>query len=421
MPRRRGRRASDARSGLVAPAHLRLHRPAGGGRRDALPGRLRGAGHPRGGSGQRGPLGHPARRAAVRRRSPRRGVRRAVPESQRREAGRHHQPAHGGGQGSAAPPDRRLGRRRRELLRGRHGSARLLLRRHARPAARHRLRLQLRLRPHGALRALQDLGADRAGGVGAHLQFRSAGPALRRLGLLVYGPHRRLLHGDGDHDGAAPSQRDRRGAVGGPRHRRGGGDAQRPRPARPRRQRPPAAPRGDAAQQPRLARPHGAARHLPGRRRRRLDRHRLPARCGLGGARRAGRRALGARRRARRAGGPDRGVGRARRSPGRLDRAPRRDRAGGAAAGGGRPRHPRTEPPAAHRGGSRHRRLGPLARGAAPAHGRRARRRPPPAPLRDRLGDRPGARRCSGSTTTWSSATFWASIGRNGINSGRRG
>ena len=54
---------------------------------------------------------------------------------------------------------------------------------------------------------VQDVGADRAGVSRADLHVGPARPAARRLGLLVHGPHRRLLHGHRDPAGRSPPRR----------------------------------------------------------------------------------------------------------------------------------------------------------------------------------------------------------------------
>ena len=57
----------------------------------------------------------------------------------------------------------------------------------------------------GPTARLQDLGAHRAGGARGSRSPPAAGPAAGGLGLLLHGPHRRLLHGDGHPAGAAAS------------------------------------------------------------------------------------------------------------------------------------------------------------------------------------------------------------------------
>ena len=185
---------------------------------------------------------------------------------------------------AARAPRPHLRRRHRELRRRRDGAARVRLRAPARAQARRRLRLELRLRRERAVPPLQDLGPDRAGDLGPDVHLGAARPRARRLGLLVHGPHRRLLHGHRDPDGAPAPGAHRRRAVG--RHvvHRGGRHADRSRdPRLDRQSAADAAPRV-AARQPQRVAADGAARHLPGSRRGLLDRDRLPRRLPTGRA-----------------------------------------------------------------------------------------------------------------------------------------
>ena len=64
-----------------------------------------------------------------------------------------------------------------------------------RDQARHRLRVELRLRRDRPVLVVQDVGADRAGGRAGSPSVGSARPAAGGLGLLVHGPHGCQHHG----------------------------------------------------------------------------------------------------------------------------------------------------------------------------------------------------------------------------------
>ena len=125
---------------------------------------VRRAGDPSRGPGPARLVGHPARRASVHRRPARHRPRRRVQQPQRREAGHHHQPPPGAGQGAAAQARRGLRRGHRELRRRRVRPHGLLVRRAPGDQARHRLRVELRVRRQRPVHQLQDVGPDRAGG-----------------------------------------------------------------------------------------------------------------------------------------------------------------------------------------------------------------------------------------------------------------
>ena len=115
----------------------------------------------------------------VRRRATRHRARRRLQQPQRREARHHAQPAHRARQGAAARAGGGLRRGHRELRRRRARAAGLRLRAAAGDQARHHLRVELRVRPRGPVRAVQDLGTDRAGGRAASRSPRGC-PTSRR-------------------------------------------------------------------------------------------------------------------------------------------------------------------------------------------------------------------------------------------------
>ena len=123
---------------------------------------------------------------------------------------------------------------------------------------------------------VQDVGSDRAGGVGPHLQLGAGGRTARGLGLLLHGPHGRGHDGGGDPRRAHPPQPHRSGPV--DRHgvHRGRHHAGRARPPRLHGQRPPAASPRPARLEPQSRAGACPARHLPVGGRRQLDRHRVP-------------------------------------------------------------------------------------------------------------------------------------------------
>ena len=236
------------------------------------------------------------------------------------------------------------------------------------------------------------------------LTFSAGSPdrSRRRLGLLVHGPHGRQLHGRRD---------PRRRSI----HRNRTGEGQwvdmscteagatlagpdlldytvNGRPLRR---------AGSPRLQPQRRAGDGAARHLPGARRRRLDRDRLPRRRRLGAPRGGDRRAVG------------RDAALRRRSPAasrRRTRSTTRSRRGRAtrdafataaalrAAGVPAAAVARPEERIDHDPGTSE--LGPVADGAPPRDGRRARRRPPGAPVGAPTGRSSAAHRASASTTT---------------------
>ena len=232
-----------------------------------------------------GPVGHPPRHAAVRRRPPRHRVRRRLQQPQRREARHHAQPAHRAGQGAAA----RAGARSRDVVTENFAAGvleRLGLR--LRAAAGDQAPTSSTCRTAGSANRARTARSRR----GARscrrccgLTFTSGLPDMppAGLGLLLHGPPRRLLHGRRD-PRRRSCHRNRTGEgqwvdmscteAGAVAARAGVLDYTvngRPHAARRR-----------ARLQPRHAPADGAARHLPGRGRRRLGRDRLPRRRRLG-------------------------------------------------------------------------------------------------------------------------------------------
>ena len=184
---------------------------------------------------------------------------------------------------------RRVRRGDRELRRRRDGAPRVRLRAPPRAASRHRVRVQLRVRPHGPVPAVQVVGTDRPGGQRPHPHLGAARPGAGGLGLLVHGPRRRLRHGHRPARRPVPPAAHRRGPVGGRGVHRGGDRPDRPDGARRHRQRPGPARRRRRALQPQHVAGDGAARHLPVPRRGLVGGRRLPPRRRLGRARRRAR------------------------------------------------------------------------------------------------------------------------------------
>ena len=202
------------------------------------------------------------------------------------------------GQELLAATRRAIGRRDRELRRRRARALGLRLRAPAGAAAGHHLRLELRLRPHRPVRELQDLGADRAGGVRSDVHVGPARTESPRAGatrtwitpadtymamaILLALLHRKRT-GEGQWVDLACCE--------------AGAHAERPGAARLHRQRPPAPapgqPNSNRSEWPR----DGAARHLPRRRGRRVAGDRLPDDADWEALRRGDRRGLGATRR----------------------------------------------------------------------------------------------------------------------------
>ena len=179
---------------LSTRPHLRPHRPARRRRRNQVPRRVRRPGDPRRGPGAPGHVGHPPRSAAVRRRPARHQPRRRLQQPQRREARGHDRPPAGARARSCCasswPSPTSVTENFAAGVMARLGFPYDELRSHQ---ARHRLRVQLGVRPRGPYTTLQDLGADRAGGQRPHVQLRAPRPPAGGLGLLLHGPHGRQL------------------------------------------------------------------------------------------------------------------------------------------------------------------------------------------------------------------------------------
>ena len=360
-PRRHGRAARDAASGsrpgrstraassgctrapcaatrrcrcgcaeLGALSHIRicdLTRPARRRRRDAVPRRVRRPGDPHRGPGAAGPWDIVRGVAAVRRRPPRhrRSAAASTTTTSRSSASRSTCAPSGARsccaswsrvsdvvtENFAAGVLERLGFAYDELQRDQ---------------ARHRLRVELRASAsrartrrsrRGARSSRRCAGSPSASGLPdqppagwGYSYMDHTGGYFMAIAILA---------------GAVPPQPHRRGPVGRHGVHRGRHHARRARPARLHGQRPPAAAR---RRSPTRNRSHvagdGAARHLPGARRRQLGRHRLPRRRRL---ERAGRRRSASRGRPTRAtttlAGAPRRRGRARRAHRRRGRATR--------------------------------------------------------------------------------------------------
>ena len=146
--------------GALSPhPHLRPHRPAGRRRRDPGAGRLRRPGHPHRGPGHQGAVGHPPPLGPFKDERPRhRGRRRASTTTTSRSSASRSTCAPSGAR-SCWPSWCRLSNAVTEnFAAGVLERLGLRLRPAARAAARHHLRLQLRLRPHRALPARSSRG-----------------------------------------------------------------------------------------------------------------------------------------------------------------------------------------------------------------------------------------------------------------------
>ena len=154
-----------------------------------VPGRVRRPGDPRRGPQQSRQVGHPAGRG------PLFDVRRRLQQSQRREVGGDHQSPDRPRQGTVQTPGGGLRRGHRKLLRRRPRPTGPRLSESTGGATGHYPGVEQRVRKERPVRELQDLRADCAGVLWPYFRVRPAGNAARRVGLLVHGPHGRLLHG----------------------------------------------------------------------------------------------------------------------------------------------------------------------------------------------------------------------------------